>query len=235
MKNPVICKNCSNENPLYTHICLNCKQFLRDKVSNVDIWETIGNIIESPSKAFQKIIYAEHKNFIVFLTLILALRLLILSRFVSLPFSEFNKSVLPIIPLYIVNLVAFTILILLIAGGTSYILKRLDYKTRIRDLFSLSVFSQLPNIFAVIILFPIELIVFGNYLFSNNPYPFQVKSTVSYILIGFEIGMIVWSIVLNYISYLTLTANKILSLSITIISTLLIITLIILISFILFI
>ncbi|MFO7524254.1 MAG: hypothetical protein R6W68_02260 [Ignavibacteriaceae bacterium] len=171
----------------------------------------------------------------MFLTLILALRILILSRFFSLTFTEFNKSVVPIFPLYIVYLTAISIMILLIATGTSYILNRNNYKTRIRDLYSLSIFSQLPNILAVIILFPIELIVFGNYLFSNNPYPFQVKSTISYLLIGFEIGMIVWSIVLKYISYITLTANKIISLLVTILGSLLIILLIIVMSFIVFI
>jgi hypothetical protein len=235
MKNPVICKNCSAENPLYSHICSNCKHFLRDKISNIDIWETISGIIESPSNAFQKIILSEHKNFIVFITLILAVRILILSRFVSVPFSKSAIPELPIFLIYLIVLFAFAILLIIISLLTSFILNKIDFRTRFRDIYTLNVFSQMPNLFSVITLFPIELIVFGNYLFSNNPYPFQVKGTISFLLIGFEIGIIGWSLVLNYLAMYTVTRNKTAGLIISLISSIIILLLIIILATVLFI
>ncbi len=227
MKNAVVCKNCSAENSIYTHTCTSCKYFIRDRVSNIDIWETIGSLIESPSAAFKKIILSEHKNFIVFLSILFALRILILSRFVSLILSESARSTTPLIISYLIVLSSVTVLFVLISAFISFILNKKDYKVRFRDIYSLNIYSTVPNLFAVVILFPIELIVFGDYLFSNNPNPFQVKATIAYLLFSVELGMILWSIVLNYKANYALTANKSLSLNITAINYLLMIALII--------
>ncbi|MCJ7555177.1 MAG: hypothetical protein MUO34_14995 [Ignavibacteriaceae bacterium] len=227
MKNAVICKNCSAENSIYTHICTSCKYFIRDKVSNIDIGETIESIAESPSTAFKKIIFSEHKNFIVFLTILFALRILILSRFVSLILSESAISTTPLIMSYLSVLSSVIVLFVLISTLISFILNKKDYKVRFRDIYSLNIYSTVPNLFAVIILFPIELIVFGAYLFSNNPNPFQVKTTIAYILFSFELGMILWSVFLNYKANYALTASKSVSLMITALNYFLIIALII--------
>lgn len=226
MNNSVICKNCSTENPLYSHTCTNCKYFIRDKISNIDIWETIGLLIELPSKAFLKIIYAEHKNFIVFLTILFSLRILILSRFVSLLFPDSDIATTPLIFSYSIALISVLILLVCISLITAVILNKKDFKVRFRDLYSLNIFSNVPNLFAVIILFPVELIVLGEYLFSNNPNPFQVKSTFAILLLAFETGMILWSVVLNFKSNFTLTANYSLSLILTAVNQLLLIGLI---------
>lgn len=215
MKNSVLCKNCSTENPVYSHICSNCKQFLRDKVSNIDIWKTIVNLIESPSKAFYTIIYSEHKNFIAFLLIILGFRIMILARYVSLPFSDTIKSIIPFGFAYILVLISLVILFCLVSFVLTMLLNRLNYSIRFKDTLSLNVYAQLPHIFAVLILFPVELIVFGNSLFLNNPYPFQIKPFVAYILIGFEAGMMLWVIVLNYIAYRVQTGDRKLSLILT--------------------
>lgn len=227
MKNAVICKNCAAENSIYTHICTSCKYFIRDRVSNIDIWETIGSIIESPLIAFKKIVFSEHKNFIVFLSIFFALRILILSRFVSLVLAESAISTTPLIISYLIVLSSVIVLFVLISALVSFILNKKDYKVRFRDIYSLNIYSTIPNLFAVVILFPIEIIVFGDYLFSNNPNPFQVKTTIAYLLFSVELGMILWSIVLNYKANYTLTSNKSLSLSIIALNYFLIIALII--------
>lgn len=208
MKNSVVCKNCSTENPLYSHICSNCKQYLRDKVSNIDIWTSILTIIESPSEAFRRIVYSEHKNFIIFLLLILSVRVLILARYISVPFSENDGISLPLGLAYVITFISLFALISLISFSITITLNKRDYRIRFKDTLSLNVYSHLPNIFAVVLLFPIELIVFGNYLFSNNPYPFQIKPFAAYVLIGFEAGTIIWSFFLNYMAYKVLTGEK---------------------------
>lgn len=212
MKNPVICKNCSAENPLYAHICSKCKYFLRDKVYNIDIWETIGQVIESPAKAFLKIIYAEYKNFIVFLTFFFSIRILVLSRFTSLFIAESPISTTPIIISFMLTLTATTIFLLVLSSISSLILRKVGYSVRFKDVYSLNIYSNIPNIFSIFILLPIELIVFGDYLFSNNPSPFQVKASLAYILAAFEIGILLWSFILNYKANKILTENNSVSL-----------------------
>jgi hypothetical protein len=216
MKNGVICKNCSSENPIHTHICSNCKYFFRDRVYNINIWETVEQIIEAPGKAFLKIVYSEHKNFIVFLSFLLGLRILVLSRFVSVPISNLTISTTPLILSYLISLSSIVILFLLSSSIIMYILNKTGYKVRFRDIYTLNIYSNIPNLFAVIILLPIELIVFGDYLFSNNPNPFQVKPTIAYILSSIEFGMLIWAFILNVIALNVLTRDKKLSASIAI-------------------
>lgn len=226
MKNSIICKNCSVENPLYNQICSNCKYYIRDKLPNIDIWETISLIIESPSKSFQRIIFSEHKNFIVFLTLFFAIRILIVTRFISLIESEFTSYTTAIILSYLILLIGLTAVIVIFFTLVRFTLKRINYITRLKDLYSIFIYSSMPNIFAVVILFPIQVIVFGDYLFSNNPNPFQVKPIFAYALAGFEIGVIIWAFVLNYISFKVLTCSKKAGLVITLLLNIILIGLI---------
>lgn len=226
MKNSIICKNCSAENPPYNHICIQCKYFLRDKVSNIDIWKTIGLIIESPSKAFQTIIFSENKNFIVFLTLFFSLRILILSRFVNSIFATSTSSETSIILNLLVVIIVSVAILIFCFIITSFTLKKLNYMVRMKDIYSTYIYSFFPNLFALVILFPIELIVFGDYLFSNNPNPFQIKPLFAYLLLAFEIGMIVWSIILNYIVFKVLTGNNTVAIMISIIINILLASLI---------
>lgn len=212
MKNPVICKNCSAENPLYAHICSKCKYFLRDKVYNIDIWATIGQIIESPGKAFLKIVFAEHKNFLAFLTIFFSLRILVLSRFTSLFFSSDPISTTPILTSYLLTLTASAVVYLVLSHLSSLVLRKQGYSVRFKDVYSLNIYSNIPNILSIFILFPIELIIFGGYLFSNNPSPFQVKAALAYVLATFEVGILLWSLILNFKAIKTLADNNSVSL-----------------------
>lgn len=234
MKNPVICSNCSTENPFYSYVCSGCKHFLRDKIVNIDLWETIIQLLESPCKAFQKIILAENKNFIVFLTLFYVLRLFIVSRFLSLPFFSETESTTSLLTGYIIVLFTTTCFLLLFAWITALLLNKFEYSIRFRDNYSLLVYSNIPNIISLVLLFPIELIIFGEYLFSNNPNPFQVKPFFAYVLLIFEIGVFIWSLILIQVSFRTLTGSRIIGLLILVIYSICLIGLLIILANILF-
>lgn len=234
MKNPVICSNCSTENPSYSYVCSGCKHFLRDKIVNIDLWETIIQLLESPGKAFQKIVLAENKNFIVFLTLFYVLRLFIVSRFLSLPFFTETESTKSLLTGYIIVLFTTTCFLLLFAWITALFLNKFEYSIRFRDNYSLLVYSNIPNIISLVLLFPIELIIFGEYLFSNNPNPFQVKPFFAYVLLIFEIGVFIWSLILIQVSFRTLTGSRIIGLLILVIYSICLIGLLIILANILF-
>ena len=55
----------------------------------------------------------------------------------------------------------------------------------------------MPYSFAAIILFPVELIIFGKYLFSVNPSPFIIKSFLAWVLVSLEFLLILWSVFLT--------------------------------------
>ncbi len=197
MNNSITCSNCSAENPPYAYTCKNCNSFIRERVFNIDLWNVIGLLIESPKKAFELIVLSEHKNFISFLLIFIAVKMLVNTRFISLiSLGSFNPST----SLYLSYLIISGILVvylILFSICFTFINKLLQINTRFRDNFTVITYSLLPNVFGIIFLFIIELVVFGEYLFSINPTPFVIKGITAYIFAGAEILLIVWSVILT--------------------------------------
>lgn len=217
MKNSVVCPNCNSENPFFNSICSDCQTYLRDRVYNLDLWPVVSLIIESPAKAFKRIIFSEHKNFIFFILLFISLKFLIEARFISMISLGNIQSTVELHFSYfiILGVTAFYFLIFSILyskAGSAF-----DIALRFKDTFALIIYSQLPYIFGLVILFTLELVIFGDFLFSKNPSPFTIKSTLAYLFFTLEIAIIIWSIFLLYKAFLTQSQHK----SFSIISSLL--------------
>ena len=197
MKNRITCSNCSAENPPYAYTCKNCNSFIRERVFNIDLWNVIGLLIENPNKALELIVFSENKNFVIFVLIFIAIKLLVNARFISLiSLGTFN----PTTSLYLSYLIVFGILVvylILFSFCFTFINKLLQITTRFRDNFAVLTYSLLPNVLGIIFLFIIELVVFGEYLFSINPTPFVIKGFTAYIFAGAEILLIVWSVFLS--------------------------------------
>ncbi len=202
MKNVVVCKNCNSENPFYGLICLKCKSYLRERVYNIDLWHTISLLIESPSKAFKLIINSEHKNFLVFILLLVSGKVLLNGIFLKIFLLKGAAEFPNYFSDYLLSFLFLIAVILLFSVLLQTITEKSGIQTRYPDNFAILTYSFLPYIFGLIILFPIELILFGGYLFSYNPSPFQIKETLSYVLLIFEGLIFLWSI------FLTISAIK---------------------------
>lgn len=223
-KNEVSCPNCGSYNFDYEYKCQNCKSFLRERIINIDLGETLIRLIDNPSETFHKIKLAEHKNYILFLLSFLAIRFLIISRFISVPSSGNNTNY----NLFLVILFSLIITYLLVLS-LSFFIKRIAslirIKVRNKDVLAVLTYSFIPNLFALFILFPVELVFYGQYLFSNNPYPYQIKESVFYFLLVLEILTILWSVFLLVIGlneflklrFLSLTMSLIIWLMISVI------------------
>lgn len=211
------CKKCNHFNPAYTHICENCRSYLRERVVNIDLWKTILFIIEEPNKAFTQIIYSEHKNFIFFITFFISIKNLIFARFLSVPELGLNG----VTSSFFISLILSILISLIVISANSFLLKLVfqknNYLLRFKDIYALNTYSFTPFLFSLFLIFPVELIVLGGDIFSNNPYSFQIKPTISYLLIALESIMILWSYILTYKSILILGNRMINSFLLTII------------------
>ncbi len=207
MKNSLVCSNCQTENPFYGLICTNCKSYLRERINNIDFWNILARLIDSPVSAFRKIIQSEHKNFITFLVFFISLKLFIDCRFIFLAINKNEGNWNNVLFGFLIVLSLFIILIYIFG----FLLKSVDsvfhLKTRTRDNASILIYSFVPNIFALFILFPFELIIFGGTVFSNNPSPFILKSTVAYTFTLLEGLCILWAIILNIIAMYAQSKN----------------------------
>ncbi len=196
MKNSLVCKNCNSENPFYYLICSNCKSYLRERIFNIDLWKVFGLLVDEPVKGYKIIIQSEHKNFIFFILIFASIKFFIDSMFMSLFTITAEPVYDHLIRNYFIVLGEILLLIFLFAYLLTKVNKYFGLTTRIRDNFSILTFSFMPQIFALFIIFTVEVTVFGGSIFSKNPSVFSLKQSFALIFTGFEALVVLWGIFL---------------------------------------
>jgi hypothetical protein len=215
MKNTVVCENCKSENNYFRMNCSNCGSLLRDKVPNIDLFSTIWQLIETPSKAINRIIYAEHKNYLIFLIGFLVLKLVLTSFYVQSvliePIDYQNYFGLN----FGIGFAIFLVIILLFPLLQKILLDKKLIKTRYKDNLTILVFSQMPVVLFLILILPIEFAVFGKFWLFSNPSPFFIKETAAYVFSIMEILIFIWSAILFGIGNYIQSKNRVYTISIT--------------------
>lgn len=207
MKNIIACNNCHEENPFYAKTCWKCHGYLRDKVYNIDLWKTIGRLTESPREAFKSIVLSDHKNFMVAVVLFAAIKFFIDALFLTMLGKGTSGTNIGIFAGFLIALAItlavlaiFSLLLRIITAGT-------EAKTRFRDNIAILSYSLMPHAIGLYVLLPIEVVLFGGYLFSVNPSPFVIKETLAYIMAAFEAIILLWSLFLSVIAVFVQTRN----------------------------
>ncbi len=196
MKNSSYCPNCNSENDFHSLNCSSCGSLLRERVVNIDLWSTIWEIIETPSKAFKKITFAENKNYTFILVLFFSLKL---------TFNSFYlKSLLGMNIDYqnylgwnlLMGVVTFLIFLMSVAFIQKKVLIANKINTRFKNNFSAITYSSVPLLLSLFIFFPVEYALFGKYWLFFNPLPYLIKETAAYVFTGLEALAIIWMFIL---------------------------------------
>ena len=61
---------------------------------------------------------------------------------------------------------------------------------------SIIIFSLIPFVLSLAFLTPVEYALYGGHWFLSNPSPFAIKPMAAYVLVGLEILITLWSILL---------------------------------------
>ena len=211
MKNVIVCDNCGTENAYYKQNCQKCKAYLRTRVVNINLWETISKLLESPVSGFQNIIHAENKNFIIFINFLTGLKLFLF----AIMASSVSGSDRIAVDYFFINggiYLAYTWAIILLF---SYAITKLNasfkIENRLKDNVAIYTYSFVPILFSLVILSPVHYALFGSYWFTYNPSPFVIKPTVALVLIIIEGILLIWSILLSIFGTYAQTKNKVYS------------------------
>lgn len=193
-KNIQICGNCSHHNPLHLLNCEACNFLLHDKIVNINLFSTLSDLIDSPKSTFKTIIQSEHKNYISYLIVLIASKIFI-TGYIAAAQLELGAGFSPIA--YPIAIVLFAVIVLLFSYGITLYNKANNWKVRTIDTFSVLLYSMIPLLFGMLILLPLEFIVFGNRIFDTNPSPFIIKSSFAYIFTVLEAVILLWTIFLT--------------------------------------
>ncbi len=209
--NKIICSSCGEFNALYRLNCSNCSSFLRERVVNIDLWASIWGLFYAPVETFKKIVFAEHKNFIIFILILSGTKIFFHEVFFRKLLSEGEFEVANISLSLISSLISFIVIILLLALFNYYLYKISKSEIRYKDSLTILIYSFMPQLFSLFILAPVEYALFGKFWFTFNPSPFFIKETAAYMIVGIEGVLLLWSLLLMIFANYTVTGRKILS------------------------
>lgn len=211
IKNSIICHNCGAENEYYKDICKNCKSHLRGRIVNIDLWKTIWYLIESPLKAFKEIILAEHKNYVVFILIVMGVKYfinsLVISNFLYHADSINETSFGQVFPAGGI----FIALVILLSFIFTRVLNMMGYRNIFKSVLAVLTYTFIPSVMIFAILSPIEFALFGQHWYYSNPSPLALKQNAALILFGIEILVYIWGCALSIKGFISLTGKKLFS------------------------
>jgi len=191
------CPSCQFENDAYALICTNCRGYLQNRVPNLDLFDTVWGVVESPVSTFRRVALAEHKNY----ALSLFWGVGIAAAF-ALMWHHRLGNVFDTIPALlgvgvIAGLVLGPLLAVLMPGMAQLVLRMAGVKARYRNSLAALAYSSSPVILSVLVILPVELAVFGMYMFTWNPSPYALKPVAYVTLVALDSLLTLWALVLG--------------------------------------
>lgn len=209
MKNTIECPKCHTLNPQYRYVCLNCKTYIRERVFNIDFWKIFWKTFESPIKSFNEIIHSEHKNYLLFILFLVSFKLSINSLVLTNLFrNEYNLTDDISVNLIFLTATYFGIFILY-SLITKFVLQVFSIKSRFLDNLAVFTYSQVPLLFSLFFIFPVQLGVFGMHWIIGNPEPIMLKNTIAYMLYGLDGLFLIWGLINIIFAHFTQLQKKI--------------------------
>ena len=191
------CPSCQFENDAYALICTNCRGYLQNRVPNLDLFDTVWGVVESPVKTFRRIALAEHKNYALALFWGVGTG----AAFALMWYHRLGR-VFDTIPALLgvgvaAGLVLGPILAVLMPGAAQLVLRMMGVKARFRNSLAALAYSSSPVILSVVLILPVELAVFGMYMFTWNPSPYALKPVAYVTLVALDSLLSLWAVALG--------------------------------------
>ncbi len=187
------CPVCGAENDDLAVVCTSCKGYTQAKVDTLDLFQTIWGLIESPSATFRRIALAGSKNYVVMLTAAFGIAL----AYGLLWHGNVGVRIPQLATILGIGLLAGPVLGAILFFVLSRILTIVTpiggRKVNGRNARALLAYSAVPIVLSLVLVFPIEIAVFGVYLFDTNPPPMVLNPMAYIVLVGLDALAVLWS------------------------------------------
>ena len=191
------CPVCGAANEELAVVCTSCKGFMRAKVDTLDLFHTMWGLFEAPTATFRRIALSRIKNYTIPLSCCLG---------IAIAFMLFWNANLGVAIPQLTTLIGLGILtgpflglavVTLLALWAKWLLRRMDRKIAFRNAFAVLAYAAVPVVISLVIVFPLEIAVFGIYFFDKNPPPIVLNPVAFIILVGIDAIAAGWSVVLS--------------------------------------
>jgi len=187
------CPVCGHENGDFETVCASCKSYLQSKVDTLDLFSSIWGLIHSPRAAFRRIVLSRHKNYVVLLTALLGMAIL----YSVLWFRNMGRLFSNLFTVLLSGVVAGPPVGLAFAALFTIVMVRLGHllggKTTFRGMYAVVAYASVPILLTLVFVFPVEVAIFGLYLFDNNPPPLVINPVLYITLLGLDGLGVLWA------------------------------------------
>ncbi len=176
----MLCPICGFENSKFDTKCKSCGAFLQNQVYVLNLFETLGLLIFSPSVGFHRIILSRRKNFSILLALLFGIAVSFDIFYLAKVGEKFENLIFLIFNMIWFGAVLGILLVTLVSSVLKILL--IKYKdVKFKDCFAMVSYSMFPLALSVFILLPSILAVFGIYYFTESPGPDKLNPVAFYI------------------------------------------------------
>ena len=168
---------------------------------NLDFFDTMWRLIESPKDAFHRITIAEHKNYVLFLMLFLGLATSFGLFWARHAGNEFNNFLYLLLLGLVIGLGIALPVGLLLTIIVHWMLRLSGGRGTLKNTYGVLGWSLMPIMLSVSIVLPIELASIGQRLFSTNPSPMEMKPVVYVVLLGLDGFAVLWTLYLARVGF----------------------------------
>lgn len=174
------CRICNADNRDLSVRCASCGSILQDSVKALDLFSTVINIWRYPDSTLRKVVLASHRNYALLLAALEGIGLSFLTLYIvkaaDIYSIDFTRLLVTGI---VIGIVVFLPAVYFFSVLSYFTLRVKRTGATVRGYIAGIVYSLHPIALGAVFLVPMEVAVFGSFIFSNNPPP-QVINPLSF-------------------------------------------------------
>ncbi len=191
------CSICQFENDDLAVICERCRAYVQARVPNLDFFDMFWHIIESPGSAMKRVAVAEHKNYTLFLWGLCGIVFSFTAMWVFNLGDQFESLVYLLAVAASVGPLCGIIVLYLFSISIHFIATAIFRGSAgAKNTVAIVAYSCIPIVMTLASVLPVKLIVFGIFMFSDNPSPMVISPAPYVILILLDAFALLWSLAL---------------------------------------
>lgn len=189
----IVCPICQTMNHHLSVFCSSCGGFIQNKIENINLFETIWKLIESPRQAFRTIALAKHKNYMFVLAGFAGIGF-VFTLFWFFHVGEItNQLFFIIVAGFLLGLPIGIVVVTLFSTILAIVLRLYRISFSFKNVFALVSYSLIPIVFTVLFVLPIELLTFGRFVFTASPTPYTLKPVSAILLFSLDAMCTLWT------------------------------------------
>ena len=192
----IACSVCGTPNDDFAVVCGSCKSFLQAKVDNLNLFETLWALMESPRAAFRRIALSRNKNYVIVLSSLAGIAFVYAVIWFRTLGGRFPNLALLVGAGLLLGPPAGILMVLLLSLVVHRAGRLLGGRGTFRNVRAVVAYAAAPVVYSLVLVFPVEIALFGTYFFSNNPPPLVINPAAYIALLGMDGAAVLWSLAL---------------------------------------